>query len=407
MTTTTRREFGQTRRLPSGRWQARWRLNGTWYTARRVDDQNRDLGPRTFNTRKQAENHLAWVRAEIDTGRWKPPRPASGSDDDTILLAEYAELWLEQRDLKPRTRDQYRYLLDRHILPHLGKHRLGDITPTTIDKWYAALGKTTGPTARAHAYGLLRTILGTAVTRDLLTANPCRIRGGGTAKRVKKIRPATVEELAAIVDAMPQPRYKVMVLIAAWCGLRFGELTELRRKDVDVKNGVLRVRRAVVHTRDGRVVVGDPKSDAGIRDVAIPPHLLPTVRDHVRGMPPEALLFPARTGGHMQLSSLYKVFRRARAAAGRPDLRWHDLRHTGAVLAAATGATLAELMARLGHSTPSAAMRYQHAAAERDRVIADALSRLAEGVVVPITDAPSRRSKGGEATTDTASGTGT
>ena len=65
--------------------------------------------------------------------------------------------------------------------------------------------------------------------------------------------------------------------------------------------------------------------------------------------------------------------------AGRPDLRFHDLRHTGAVLAAQTGATLAELMGRLGHSTPGAAMRYQHAAADRDKAIAEALSRLAEG----------------------------
>ena len=85
----------------------------------------------------------------------------------------------------------------------------------------------------------------------------------------------------------------------------------------------------------------------------------------------------------MQPSTLYKVFypgREAagRKAAGRKDLRWHDLRHTGAVLAAQTGATLAELMGRLGHSTPGAAMRYQHAAADRDAVIARRLSQLAE-----------------------------
>jgi integrase len=77
----------------------------------------------------------------------------------------------------------------------------------------------------------------------------------------------------------------------------------------------------------------------------------------------------------------------AREAAGRPDLRFHDLRHTGATLAAVSGATLAELMARLGHSTPGAAMRYQHAAADRDKVIAQALSKLAAGTVVPIEQA--------------------
>jgi integrase len=107
--------------------------------------------------------------------------------------------------------------------------------------------------------------------------------------------------------------------------------------------------------------------------VAIPPHLMPLVRAHLRdhvAASRDALLFPAASGGHMAPSSLYAVYHPAREAAGRPDLRFHDLRHTGAVLAAATGATLAELMARLGHSTVSAVLRYQHAAAERDKVIA-------------------------------------
>ncbi len=81
----------------------------------------------------------------------------------------------------------------------------------------------------------------------------------------------------------------------------------------------------------------------------------------------------------MRPATLYKVYYPAREAAGRPDLRFHDLRHTGAVLAASTGATLAELMGRLGHSTPGAAMRYQHAAKGRDQQIAEALSVLAKG----------------------------
>jgi integrase len=90
----------------------------------------------------------------------------------------------------------------------------------------------------------------------------------------------------------------------------------------------------------------------------------------------DGLLFPAANGGHLAPSTLYKSFYRARHAAGRPDLRWHDLRHSGAVLAAQTGATLAELTARLGHSTPGAALRYQHAAQGRDMEIAKALAAL-------------------------------
>jgi integrase len=135
---------------------------------------------------------------------------------------------------------------------------------------------------------------------------------------------------------------------------------------------------------DGKFIVGPPKSDAGSRDVAIPPHLVPLVKDHLMKFTApgrDALLFPASADEnlHMAPSTLYKVYYPARKAAGREDLRWHDLRHTGAVLAAQTGATLAELMGRLGHSTPGAAMRYQHAAADRDAEIARRLSDLAKG----------------------------
>lgn len=121
----------------------------------------------------------------------------------------------------------------------------------------------------------------------------------------------------------------------------------------------------------------------------IPPHLLPIVKAHLRrhvAVGRNALLFPAAGDptAHMAPATLYRVFYPARKAAGRPDLRFHDLRHTGATLAAATGATLAELMARLGHSTPGAALRYQHASRDRDRVIAEALSALANGTTTPI-----------------------
>ena len=119
----------------------------------------------------------------------------------------------------------------------------------------------------------MRTIFGAAVSDQLVAVNPCTIRGAGNCTRVHKIKPATLAELEAIVAAMPE-RLRVMMLLASWCGLRFGELTELRRGDVDTKAGVLRIRRGVVRV-EGEYIVGTPKSDAGTRDVAIPPHLLP------------------------------------------------------------------------------------------------------------------------------------
>lgn len=164
------------------------------------------------------------------------------------------------KPLAARTSEHSRKLLDAYILPTFQTAPLRYITPDAVDHWYAvtAVGR---PTTQAHAYLLLRTILGTAVDRDLITtANPAKVRGGGSAPRVKKVRPAGIQELEVIVTAMPE-RYRVMVLLSSWCALRFGELTELRRGDVDTKIGLLRVRRGVVRAA-GKTIVKSPKSDA-------------------------------------------------------------------------------------------------------------------------------------------------
>jgi integrase len=377
----TKSPFGSIRKLPSGRFQAR-------YTA---PDKRTYTAPQTFDSRQYAQAFLARVSADIQRDRWEPPNQAH-APDLPASFGTYAAAWLAGRDLADRTRGDYAQILRDHILPAFESSPIRDLSPAMVRVWHAGLKDSTGPTMRAHAYGLLRTIMNTAVADEVIAANPCRVRGAGNTARVKQIRPATLPELEAIAAAMPA-RYRLMVLLGAWCALRFGELAELRRADIDVKNGIVHVQRGVVRLKGARKVKG-PKSEAGKRDVAIPPHLMPAVkahlRDHVKASQ-DALLFPGFHGGHMAPSSLHQVYKPARDAAGRPDLRFHDLRHTGAVLAAATGATLAELMARLGHSTVSAAMRYQHAAADRDKVIAAALSELAAGTVTPISAAKGRK----------------
>ena len=374
-----KRTFGSVRRLPSGRYQARYTgPDGATYNGR--TPEGRAL---TFDSKLYADAYLSRVSADIQAGRWMPPGAAPTRP---VTLAAYADTWLAGRDLSPATRLLYGNVL-RHVLPALGSTPLPELTPVMVREWHAKLAGSTGPTMRAHAYSLLRTIMNTALADDLVGSNPCRVRGAGSAKRARQIRAATLAELETITLAVP-PRYRLMVLLAAWCAMRFGELAELRRADIDVRACVVRVRRGVVRGDDGRVVK-DPKSEAGKRTVAIPPHLMPLVHGHLiehAGRGADALLFPSAhdPAAQMSPSALYAVYHPAREAAGRPDLRFHDLRHTGAVLAAATGATLAELMARLGHSTVAAAMRYQHAAADRDTVIAAALSDLAAATVTPI-----------------------
>ena len=389
-----RRQFGKLRKLPSKRWQASYI----------GPDQIRHAGTATFTAKGDAEEWLNDERKLIERDAWTPPatrHAAKHAKGQT--LREYAPTWLDKHrrsdgePLKPRTLAHYRNLLDARILPELGDLPMTALDATTLAAWRDNLPNT--PTMNAHAYALLRGILAAAAKRDPRITPPA-IPGAAKAKTRHKVEPATLDELATIVANMPE-RFRLAMLLMSWCALRFGEVTELRRQDVDLRRGKLRIRRAVVLV-EGERIVSTPKSAAGVRDVTIPPHLVPIITDHLERFAqpgPSGLLFPADHGGHLSQSTLNgkpgrrriikgriinessSGFCRAREAAGRPDLRLHDLRHTGAVLAAQTGATLAELMARLGHSTPAAAMRYQHAARDRDKAIAAALSAMAEGGV--------------------------
>lgn len=366
----TRRGFGKLRPLPSKRWQAS-------YVG---PDGVRHAAPDTFETKMDGEAWLASERRLVRGEDWVPPgqRRRRG-----LAFEDYSARWLAARELKPSTRALYAGILRRTLVPEFGEVPVTRIRAADVRAWHADMDPAR-KTTRAHAYSLLRAILDTAVTEEVIPANPCTIRGAGQTKRARRIEPATLEELAALVAAMPD-RLRLMPLIAAWCGLRFGEVSELRRRDLDLERGRLSVARGVVRV-DGADVVGTPKSAAGVRVVAIPPHLVPVIADHLAehvGPGREALLFPhsaEEPKRHMTHARYYGRFHMpAREAAGRPDLRFHDLRHTGATLAAQTGATLAELMGRLGHSTPGAALRYQHAAQGRDAEIARLLSKMAEG----------------------------
>ena len=367
-----KRTFGNTRKLPSGRYQARYTAsNGAIVKA-----------PSTFGAKIHAEAWLADRRREIDANLWDPS--AAERRRPRITFAEFANDWVATRQvsgrpIKDRTRVQYEGILRRQLIPAFGTRQLTAITSADVRAWHAK-ALTDKPTMRSHSYDLLKTILTSAVEEELIDKNPCRIRGAGRAKTVHKVTPASLEEIEVITAKMPE-RLQLAVTCASWQAMRLGEILELRRDDVDVDDGVIRIRRAAVRVR-GKIQVDTPKTQAGIRDVAIPPHLIGRFRSHLdlhTGAGKDALLFPSSADPTrwLQSKALYKDYRKARASVGRDDLRFHDLRHSGAVLAAMSGATIAELMARLGHSTPAAAMRYQHAAEGRDRAIAAAMSQLA------------------------------
>ncbi|MGV0646721.1 site-specific integrase [Mycolicibacterium sp. XJ2546] len=357
-----RRGFGRLRKLPSGRWQAA-------YTG---PDAKVHKAPRTYATEDDAIGWLNIQRRKIELGTWGAVERSDG-----VTLRTYGQAWIEQRQLRPRTRQHYESMLERLILPDLGDLKMVALTPARVREWHAALGSE-HPTRNAHAYALLHAICSTAVQDEVLDANPCRIRAAMQTKRRRNIAllaPAEVERLA---EAMPD-HLRASVLLAAWCGLRWGETAELRRGDLNRDCSTLRVHRAVTY-RAGTFHIGEPKTAAGVRDVAVPPHIRPMLKEHLKnhvGRGARALLFPGDGGEHLRADQYRTHWEKARAAIGKPNLRVHDLRHVGAVLAAQSGATTAELMHRLGHTTPQMALRYQHVAEGRDAAIAEAMSKAA------------------------------
>lgn len=351
-----------------------------YFRARYVGpDQRRYEAPRAFVARIDAESWLADVQRQIARDEWRPPLTTLDKGSELSFLAGYARHCLGERDLTPRTREEYSKLLERLILPTLGQIQLRHLDPEHIRRWYSTVLSDDRPTQRKHAYSLLRSILRDAEEEGLIPRNPCRVRNAGRVRRTRDIEPPTPAELNRLLD-LP-PRQGLPVLLAGWCGLRSGEVRGLRRRDLDLAEGVVHVRQAVTRTK-GDIHVGAPKTAASIRDVGIPPHLVSHLSRYLASLPVagrDGYLFPGRDGtSPMSEKALRYAYAQARRITGRPDLTFHDLRHSAASLAGMTGATTAELKAMMGHTTASMVERYQHANRASRLRLAENMSKLVE-----------------------------
>ena len=254
----------------------------------------------------------------------------------------------------------YNYLLQHYLLPEFETARLADITPAWVRRWHANLSThpSIGANTVAKCYRLLRTILGAAVEDELVARNPCVLKGASVERHDE--RPvASVAQISQLVEAV-DPSYRAMLLLATWCSLRFGELAALSRADLDFAARVVKVGRQLQELQGGQLVFGPPKTDAGRRTVSIPPHVLGDLRAHLEtnvDPGPDSLVFLSPEGAPLRRSNFNRrVWQPACAAAGLDNFHFHDLRHSGNTLAASTGASLKELMRRMGHASPRAAM---------------------------------------------------
>jgi integrase len=332
---------------------------------------------RTFKRLKDAESFRRQVEHEQLLGIHIDPERGE------MAFAQYAENWLrgrrraDGRPLAPRTHELYRYQLDRFLLPSLRTKALSSIRTEDVRGLHAKIAATASPLQAAKAYRLLRVILNTAVEDDRITQNPCKIRGAGVERSAE--RPFIDADLVVALAANIEERYCALVLLAGFGGLRLGELLGLRRSDCDVAGQQVAINVQTVELRNGERITTPPKTDAGIRCVYLPAAVARALQAHLRRYcppNPNALVFTGPDSDGLRRATFYKEWDKARTKTGLDHVHLHDLRHAAGTLAAQTGATTRELMARLGHATPAAAHRYQHAATRRDTVIAAALDEI-------------------------------
>ena len=186
----------------------------------------------------------------------------------------------------------------------------------------------------------------------------------------------TVGQVYALADACG-PRYRLMVLLACFGGLRWGELVALRRRDIDTAAAAVRIARQLTEARGQASFFAPPKTAAGRRRVILPGSILAEVQEHLdnyTGASADALLFTSPRGELLRHSNFWRVtWVPAMTATGLTGIHFHDLRHAGNHLVAEAGATLRELMERMGHASSRAALIYLHTTDDRQRTLAEAV----------------------------------
>lgn len=401
-----KRQFGSVRKRTNGRYDVRYRDRGG----------NRHSAGHTFPTAKAASAYLSSVETAMLNGTWVSPaeqarlaaEAEAAAEAHRITVAEYAENWIPTlKSHSHRHNSAVRFRL--HINPVLGNVALADLTRDQCDAWYRGCCPRY-PTQRARCYENLRAMLNEAVDRALIPKNPLSIKGATTVSAARKPQTASLEQLTVLMDAMPE-QDRAGVLIAAWCGLRAGEVTALQRRDITVDPAAaapvaatvrLWIRRHLVQNR-GRapgepslLIVPGSKASLVEETVVVPPHVVADLWEHLNNhvaARPEAWLFASRTDASAPLhpSTLDNAWQKAKKAAGLPQFTYHDLRRTGMTITAESGATLAEMMARLRHRTITAAQRYLVQAQGADVRVAERISAKAYGsstAGAPVTPPP-------------------
>ena len=352
------------KRVRDGRltWEVRWY------------DPDRRLRGKTFTRKVDAEQFRAQVEVDKRAGTYADP--AAGKTP----LAEWAKRWEATTvHLRRSTRTRDQLLVERFILPRFGRRQLAAIGQLDVRTRVADLtAQGLAPSTVAKCYQVLGKIMAAAVDAGLLARSPCRnIR----LPRVERDPPRflTPTEVARLAEAI-DPRYRALVLVAAYGGLRIGELAGLTRRRVDLLRGTVEVAEIVTEV-EGQLGTGQPKTHAGRRTVGLPRRVVTELEEHMATYTapgPDAYVFTAPAGGPLRATGFRgRIWRPATVAAGLPGLEVHELRHTAVALWIAAGASPKEVAARAGHTSVSFTLdRYGGLFEGHDRELRDRLDAM-------------------------------
>ena len=350
------------RRPRDGRgWEARYRAPDGRYRSR------------SFPTKREAQRFVAQVEVDKARGSWVDP--AGGR----IVLADWTQQWwTTTTNLRPSTRVRDESYLASYILPAFGGVPLGRITQLDVRAWVAELhSRELAPATVVKAYQILAKILRAAVDGGLIPATPCRAVPLPRVEReeMRFLTPAEVTHLADVID----PRFRALVLVAAYGGLRRAELAGLRTARVNLPRGQLDIAEIMVEVQ-GRTNFGPPKTRAGRRIVGLPRSVATELGTHMVHRPDgeSDLVFQGPAGGVLRASPFRQRFwLPAIRNAGLDPLRLHDLRHTAVSFWIAGGASVKEIAVRAGHASVATVLdRYGHLLPDSDTELRERLERM-------------------------------
>lgn len=373
-----RRDFGSTRKLPSGQWQARWTENGTTHT-----------GEQTFTTKRAAQQYLAQVRTRLSKGERVDPRSAKALVGE--LVTDF--LATQRSRLKPKTYDSYDSLARTVIgvgepYTAIAARKVGDVRPSDVARWLGGLDLSASRIRQAHR--VLSLVLDAAVRDGRISSNPCtKAPLPRLPERLPNVlNPVEIERLRTAMDE----RFRAIVDVMAWGGLRLGEALALRRNAVDTSGRTITVSGSLSEAKDveghWRVEETTPKSHLQ-RTVHMTKQTAQRLQEHLDKFTeaePDALLFPARQGGRVpcgpmrQSNFARNLWSPATKKAKLVGTTRHDLRTTCASLLIQQGASPIEVQEHLGHADVLTTMRiYARATRQTPERLMDRMAQIQTG----------------------------